>query len=373
MKTPPTHDENILPARATLIDEAAEWLVRLDDPTPEDPYHDLETLNRAFYDWLLESKAHLRAFMELVEVRHRVSCADPTAFTAPFTAPRALTAVPQATVTPLPIADDTTQPIARRRVFNRTGVAVIASLAAACVGGILYFHVTGTQTYSTGFGEQHPYSLKDGSVIRLNTDSQVEVTFSWRARTIRLLRGEASFSVAHDVWWPFTVKSSAAIVRALGTEFDVRQESESVRVAVVKGTVQVAALTPAGDTPSKAHETTSRNEKLATTASPMTLSAGQMAQISPGSVTKLPGNVDEALSWMQKRLIFHETPLADVVKEFNRYNRVQLRVEGAVAQEFPVTGIFDLDGYQDILLIARKTRTLRVSPEGKDWVIRSRD
>jgi ferric-dicitrate binding protein FerR (iron transport regulator) len=70
------------PEAEAIVDEAIDWLICLDDdePAPEDPYHDRAVRNRAFFQWVLRSVFHLRTFMELVELGHRLECVHPGAF-----------------------------------------------------------------------------------------------------------------------------------------------------------------------------------------------------------------------------------------------------------------------------------------------------
>ena len=57
---------------------------------------------------------------------------------------------------------------------------------------------TDTLAYVTETGQQKTIDLSDGSKIFLNTASHVEVRYGPRARTIKLLSGEAFFDVAKD-------------------------------------------------------------------------------------------------------------------------------------------------------------------------------
>jgi transmembrane sensor len=82
--------------------------------------------------------------------------------------------------------------------------------------------------------------------------------------------------------------------------------------------------------------------------------------------------VTEAVAWRQRRLVFHDARLADVAAEFNRYNRTKVRIEGRMAQELLLSGIFDADRPQALMLYAAKSAEFSVTPEGNDWVIRGR-
>ncbi len=73
----------------------------------------------------------------------------------------------------------------------------------------------------TAHGEQGVRQLPDGSVLHLNTDSEVTVRYSHGERLVELERGEALFQVAHDDQRRFRVAAGEAGVLAVGTRFDV--------------------------------------------------------------------------------------------------------------------------------------------------------
>jgi transmembrane sensor len=58
------------------------------------------------------------------------------------------------------------------------------------------------QTYRTVIGKQSLVSLSDGTRIRLNTDSLIEVSYSPNSRRVHMVRGEALFEVAKDASRP---------------------------------------------------------------------------------------------------------------------------------------------------------------------------
>ena len=74
---------------------------------------------------------------------------------------------------------------------------------------------------TTAVGEQREMQLPDGSMIALNTDSQLEVTYGENYRDVRLLKGEALFEVTRDPARPFIVDAGIRRVEAVGTAFVV--------------------------------------------------------------------------------------------------------------------------------------------------------
>jgi len=168
----------------------------------------------------------------------------------------------------------------------------------------------------------------------LNSNTTVRVDYSARRRIVRLDRGEAYFSVAHDVNRPFWVTSESYWVRAVGTQFDVYRKTTGVQVTVNEGSIKAGAsprLVPAID----ADE--SGRQVLAT------LTAGQQADLSGASATTRelsPEDLVQAIGWRGGTLHFANRPLADVVAQLNRYTSQRIILEGDSLRELPVGGTF---------------------------------
>src|SRR5882757_2431264 len=67
------------PPETDINEEAAEWLVRLQDTgvDPEEPYPDALERQSAFFKWVTRSPAHVQAFLEIMEVERRAGRPDP--------------------------------------------------------------------------------------------------------------------------------------------------------------------------------------------------------------------------------------------------------------------------------------------------------
>src|SRR5690606_6030511 len=102
------------------------------------------------------------------------------------------------------------------------------------VGLVFIFTIGQSQPeeYITYVGEQRLVQLEDGSQVRLNTNTRIQVSYSRQTRRIDLLQGEAYFDVSKDPQRPFEVIANHSIVRALGTEFNVSLLNSAVAVDV---------------------------------------------------------------------------------------------------------------------------------------------
>lgn len=99
-------------------------------------------------------------------------------------------------------------------------------------------------TTSSKAGERLKINLSDGSVLTLEPMAKVSYPsrFTEDSRHVKLIEGEAFFSVSHDAERPFLVELPSNLsVQVLGTSFRIRshQADEDVEVAVSTGKVAV--------------------------------------------------------------------------------------------------------------------------------------
>lgn len=200
---------------------------------------------------------------------------------------------------------------------------VAAGLVAA-IGALAWRFGEAGQRYATGIGERRTVTLADGSLMRLNTDTALTVDLSPERRSIRLLRGEASFDVAHDKSRPFVVAADDAQVRAIGTAFTVRLRPDLTEVTVSEGIVGVRD----GDRPER-H-----------------VAAGNAAAVRRGTVavTALAHtDIRRRLAWQDGRLSFDGDTLEQAVEEFNRYRTVPIVIGDPALAGVRIGGTFRSD------------------------------
>ncbi|HWM70395.1 MAG TPA: FecR domain-containing protein [Steroidobacteraceae bacterium] len=196
---------------------------------------------------------------------------------------------------------------------------------------------SGTEHYATGRGGYARIPLSDGSIVALNTDSEVRVHLTERRREVTLVRGEAQFIVAHDTMRPFDVYAGSKIVRAVGTAFVVRRfGGDDVQVLVTSGRVAIVAP----DVQLSEVTLSALPESIPT------VRAGEVARVRNGgqiSVSPLGAAAQHATSWTEGRLWFDRLTLAQAVAEFNRYNRRQFVIDDPSIADIHIGGAFDAD------------------------------
>jgi len=241
--------------------------------------------------------------------------------------------------------------------------ATAAAVALVAIAAGVWFELqrTGWHQYTTDFGGFERIVLDDGSVVHLNTNSVMRVHLTAELRQVVLDRGEALFKVAHDASRPFDVQAGRTTVRAVGTEFSVRLRDtrevqggeKDVEVLVKEGRVAI-------DPPKQPLE---RADVLP--ASVSTLSAGESVTISAKRlhVEKVAeADVSRKLSWTEGRLWFERQTLADVVAEFNRYNRRQLVIADPTIANLRIGGGFEATDPESFVAALERTLGVRAFP-----------
>lgn len=197
--------------------------------------------------------------------------------------------------------------------------------AALVVAAVLTFRVP-RPVVETEVGGLRSLDLPDGSLVQLNTDTAIETDFSAAARHVRVLRGEAYFSVMKDPARPFIVSVGRVAVRAVGTEFNVYNKGTKVEVLVTEGRVQLDDSAQGRSLLAAVGHSAEPPLLVAGERAVVALQAGPAVDPSTGLATVTKLTVPEQrreLAWQERRLEFDDVPLSEVVAEFNRYNRRQ--------------------------------------------------
>jgi transmembrane sensor len=329
--------------RAAIVAEASEWFIdfRAGDVDGE--------ARLRFIEWLRRSPEHIQAYLEVSGVWSELPSSDPEGrFDIASLIARARNepdVIPLSQLIPrLPPAPPAAEPRAlrkptRRPVLAAAALALLASIAAL----FLWIGSDAARSYSTGIGEQRTIQLADGSTVELNARSRVTVRLTEHRRDVALIEGQALFSVAKDKQRPFVVRAGDAQVRAVGTEFDVYKKQAETVVTVVEGRVETYSGADGAD------------------AAAIMLSAGEQLTVLPHTVTK-PTRADTAAAtaWVQKRLIFEETPLNEVAEEFNRYNRRPLAIDDAELQKLKISGVYSSTDPASLISFLRSQNSINV-------------
>ena len=220
--------------------------------------------------------------------------------------------------------------------------------------------------YTTAIGEQQTISLRDGSEIVLNTDSQVNVDFSGNERLLRLVKGEAIFDVAPNKSRPFTVQTASGDVQALGTSFSVRVEQNVVNVVVSHGTVRVR-VNEAADQQSSAEQGIENVAEVIVTKGDKVVFDKQRVE---SVIRQTDDELDRSLYWRKGFLAFDDEPLSEVVKEVARYTNLDIEIGDDELKNLRVGGYYPIDNLETVFTSLEFNLGLKVQKIGDRYVIK---
>lgn len=319
-------------SQASISEQAAEWLIELAECGDSGPG---DERRREFMTWLKRSPQHIEEFLGIAMLEqelgeHAVPIANIVA-SLQSAGPAPPEQLHPNNAMPMALSASSSPPLPRARRAARTrrlaGWATAAGIALAAT--LLVPYVTGLNTapvrHATILGEQRSVTLDDGSVVVLNTLSEVDIDLGRSQRRVALLAGEALFDVAPDSNRPFVVDAGDVSLTVLGTKFSVYRKGDETRLAVVEGIVKVSA-----------------NGDFAALATPRLIRAGEGLLVSRDGTTTIntDAEVAMAMAWTEKRLIFNGAPLAEIVSEFNRYNAIPVIVEDGDLARRKITTVF---------------------------------
>jgi transmembrane sensor len=316
--------------------EAAEWWVVLQG--------EASRAQRAQYvDWLRESPVHVAEMLRMAQIHGTLDHFERWAQIPVDGAD----AESSATVIPLqPLNPSMQAPMGPAKPMPARGKLVwsaMAVLVLALVMSAVFWPALDGRIIQTERGERREISLPDGSLVQVDPETRLRVKYAQATRRVVLLSGRALFRVAKNPHRPFLVQTENTIVRAVGTAFAVERQSKSVIVTVAQGKVAVSRSSMgSGETRTNSRAPTTTPAASGGSAENILLTANQQVVVAASGNPEAVRNVDSAraLAWAEGRLIFVREPVSEAVRQFNRYNRIQIYVKDSDLARRPISGVF---------------------------------
>jgi transmembrane sensor len=342
-------------------EEAALWLARLDRGLSEADNGELAR-------WLHAEPRHSEALLELAVLWDQLDVLSELS-----------------TLFPLD------QPAAKKQRSKWTQCALAASLVGVAIAVWIThesaLHVdtdaemiagqSVSKAFETTIGGRAREDLPDGSVVMLNTDTALEVTYSDASRDVFLSRGEAHFDVVSDEAHPFRVHVGARIVEAVGTAFNVELGVDGrIEVTVTEGKVKVVRAAESSDerrslplpvfeqVPQFEVDTALVEGEVAILDQSVFLDAArpQIAQLDPVEV-------DMKLAWQRGMLIFQGEPLREMLSEVARYTTTEFVLEDDELGDLRVGGYFKAGDIDGLLLSLHNGFNITSERVGNDRIV----
>lgn len=303
----------------SVDDQAVRWFVLLrDDEATEDD-------RIAFAEWLAADPAHETAWRSLERMWGGLDAVAPKV---------------------LPDRDRSLEKkqrnqrtkASRRRASGLKGVAASVALLVAIGVGWQMLPVGLLADHRTAIGERRMIALQDGSEVELGAATAINVSFSTNERRIKLLAGEAFFTVAKDPSRPFIVAAGDGEVKVLGTSFDVKL-ADVITVAVASSAVEVSNAT----------------------SPPVKVAAGQVIHYDKRKISAVTAaDLETIQAWRQEQLVFRDVPLDNVLADLARYRRGSIVLLDKSLGQRHVTAVFEARNGDTALDSIARSLSLRV-------------
>lgn len=220
--------------------------------------------------------------------------------------------------------------------------------------------------YETAIGGQQVNLLEDGTIITLNTGSRIGVRYSSSARVLHLEYGEVHVQVAKDPTRPLSVLAGDRVVQAVGTAFNIEiKPNREIELVVTEGSVRVGEQ-------STLVNVEQNKVKIVLPRSAAVITAGQ--ELVMGNEAKQARPITDAeiqvkLSWQKGNLIFRGEPLANVVKEVERYTGVEFVFLDENLKEAHVSGFFKAGDVEGMLAVLKENFSIEFQRESENRIL----
>lgn len=270
-------------------------------------YRWLDEWERTHAQYSADVEPHLTAFRAFAQTQERISAvAEPTAL----------------------------RPV-RPHPWVRWAAAATVLLALALGAWLLrdgWFY----EIHRTAYNQTRSLRLSDGSQVVLNANSALRLPrygFGSRTREV-YLDGEAEFSVVHtQTHQPFVVKTARALdVVVLGTEFTVFSRPRASKVVLKRGKVRLN------------YEVRSERRQL-------TLKPGDVMTLDPEGRARLQTTrrPETHSAWKARRVVFEETPLAEIAEVFEENYGIHLEIPDADMARLTLSGAFTASDADELI------------------------
>ena len=232
----------------------------------------------------------------------------------------------------------------RRLRWPVIGGAIAAAMAlAAVLSPILNQPGFKPQEIASAPGQKLTVRLADGSRIEMNGGTRLVLD---GPRHARLDRGEALFTVIHDDARPFEVVSGAAVVRDVGTTFNLVREPMTFTVTVSEGEVIF--------NPDRENVHLPAGRKLEESGDRVLVTALDPAQVG---------------GWRQGRLIYRGASMERVAADLTRGLGMTIAADSSVSAQ-PFSGIIQIEGRgEGALRSAAMILGVDVRRSGDHWLL----
>lgn len=287
----------------SLREQAAAWFLRVQQSDCS------ETDKKYFEAWLAENEAHRAEYQQYVQLWRNL---------------------------------DQLEREPEQAVYKKQRAALTWGILLAVMLGALHWLSGYEEVILTAKGERQQIYLADGTTIDVNTDTALRLALFRFTRKITIDRGEASIKISPNRFQSIEVHAGNGILRDIGTTFNVVQVVDKTTVAVFEGIVEI-----------------SLNNQAKTIKQ---LHGGEQLSYSTHGLSEISRVEAEAVTaWHNDRIVFHDNPLDEVIRQINRYHSRPLRLGESQLSKLKVSGEFNASDRSGLIKALKTLFPLRSS------------
>ena len=169
--------------------------------------------------------------------------------------------------------------------------------------------------------------------MKLNAGSFIQFSNNFNSKKTRSvkLEGEAYFEVTKNKEIPFIVQTPKAIIKVLGTSFNVSSYTDlnTTKIALVEGRVAI--------------ESTSEKFKN------QFLNPNQVAHIEAGTISITNEDLNQYLSWLDGKLSISKQPFSKIILQLERTYNIKIKNNYSELNHKTFTATFDKESIEEII------------------------
>lgn len=182
------------------------------------------------------------------------------------------------------------------------------------------------------------FSLSDGTIGWLNSNSSVKYNGSFSADRQVTLKGEAFFDVAKDEKRPFVVNTEEIVVTALGTRFNIASYEDEKNVEVV---LEEGKLIFSDKEMNKSY-----------TMKPNDLVKYDKTHKDFSTEVVEP---NKYVSWTEGKLVFRNDPVDVIARRLARWYNVDVEVNGSLTDDIRLRATFTDENLEEVMNLLKRS------------------
>jgi transmembrane sensor len=236
-------------------------------------------------------------------------------------------------------------------------IAASVGISIGLLAGITWYFKSQPSDYQTAFGENKAITLPDGSIVKLNANSNLKISKDWSGEQTRevWLTGEAFFTVTkhpNKGNAKFIVHTNHLDVEVLGTEFNVAYSDSATNVTLNSGKIKL-------DVHGNGNSET------------ILMKPGEQVVYSSNSqkAHKKEVHAESVSAWVNSHWILESTPLSEVAAKIKQTFGLDVVIADPQLASEQMTGVIVTNNLDEVLQGIGTIYSLKITKENNQIIL----